>query len=67
VHYNLRLLSQYYDRAYEDPMYKIWDNLPENDNLEDGTIHLEELEATLMRDEDEVTTTMPPPPSGSST
>ena len=48
-------------------MYKIWDNLPENDNLEDGTIHLEELEATLMRDEDEVTTTMPPPPSGSST
>eukprot|EP00253_Pinus_taeda_P018560 PITA_18560 len=49
VHYNLRLLSHYYDRAYEDPTYKIWNNHPEDDNLEDGTIHLEELEAELMR------------------
>eukprot|EP00253_Pinus_taeda_P025659 PITA_25659 len=53
VHYNLRLLSHYCDRAYEDPTYKIWDNHPEEDNLEDGTIHLEELEEELIRDEDE--------------
>jgi len=33
VHYNLRLLSHYYDRAYDDPTYKIWDNHPEDDNL----------------------------------
>ena len=65
VHYNLRLLSHYCNRAYEDPTYKIWYNHPEDDNLEDGTIHLEELEAELMREEDEATT-MPPPPSSSS-
>ena len=45
VHYNLRSLSHYCDQAYEDPTYKIWDNHPKDDNLEDGTIHLEELEA----------------------
>jgi len=28
VHYNLRLLSHYCDRAYEDSTYKIWDNQP---------------------------------------
>ena len=33
--------------------------------MEDGTIHFEELEAKLMREEDEATT-MPPPPSSSS-
>lgn len=67
VQYNLRLLSHYCDRAYEDPTYKIWDNSPEDGNLEDGTIlHLEELEAELLRDDDEATTTMPPPPSSSS-
>eukprot|EP00253_Pinus_taeda_P036712 PITA_36712 len=65
VHYNLRLLSHYCDWAYEDPTYKIWDNHLEDDNLEDGTIHLEELEAEHMREEDEATT-MPPPPSSSS-
>ena len=53
VHYNLRLLSHYCDRAYEDLSYKVWDNNPEDDNLEDDTIHLEELEAELLRDEDE--------------
>jgi len=63
VHYNLRLLSHYCDRAYEDQTYKIWDNHPEDDNLEDGTIHLEELDAELMRDEDEA---MPPLPSSTS-
>ena len=34
VHYNLRLLSHYCDRANEDPTYRIWDNHPEDDNLE---------------------------------
>eukprot|EP00253_Pinus_taeda_P036224 PITA_36224 len=66
VHYNLRLLSHYCDWAYEDPTYKIWDNHPEDHDLEDGTIHLEELEAKLLRDDDDTTTTMPPPPSSSS-
>ena len=53
VHYNFRLLSHYCDRAYEDPTYRIWDNHPEDDNLEDGIVHLEELEEELIRDEDE--------------
>eukprot|EP00253_Pinus_taeda_P007637 PITA_07637 len=67
VHYNLRLLSHYCDRAYEDPTYKIWDNHSEDDNLEDGTIHLEELEEELIRDEDEApAAAMSPPPSSSS-
>ena len=65
VHYSLRLLSHYCDRAYEVPTYKIWDNHPDDDNLEDGTIHLEELEAELVREENEATT-IPPPPSSSS-
>ena len=63
VHYNLRLLSHYCDRAYEDPTYKIWDNHPEDDNLEDGVVHIEELEDELVRDEIEAdAATMPPPP-----
>ena len=63
VHYNLRLLSHYCDRAYDDLSYKVWDNNPEDD-----TIHLEELEAKLLRDEDEAATGMPSPhpPSSSS-
>ena len=65
MHYNLRLLSHYCDQAYEDPTYKIWDNHPKDDNLEDGTIHLEELEEELIREEDEAAA-MPPPPSSSS-
>ena len=67
MHYNLRLLSRYCDRAYEDPTYKIWDNHPEDDNLEDGIVHLEELEEELIRDEDEAAAVaMPPPPPPSS-
>ena len=61
VHYNLRLLSHYCDQAYEDLSYKVWDNNPEDDNLEDNTIHLEELEAEILRHEDEATTVMPSP------
>ena len=41
VHYNLRLLSHYCDRAYEDQSYKVWDNNIEDDNLEDDTVHME--------------------------
>ena len=68
MHYNLRLLSHYCDWAYEDLSYKVWDNNPDDDNLEDGTIHLEEFEAELLSDEDEAATGMPSPhpPSGSS-
>jgi len=63
VHYNLRLLSHYCDRANEDPTYKIWDNHPEDDNLEDGVVHIEELEDELVRDENEAdAAAMPPPP-----
>ena len=60
--------ASFIDRAYEDLSYKVWDNNPEDDNLEDDTIHLEELEAKLLRDEDEATTAMPSPhpPSSSS-
>eukprot|EP00253_Pinus_taeda_P015502 PITA_15502 len=65
VHYNLRLLSHYCDRAYEDPTYKIWDNHSVGDNLEDGTIHLEELEEELIREEDEAAAMAPPPSSSS--
>ena len=71
VHYNLRLLSHYCDRANEDQSYRVWDNNPEDDNLEDGTLHLEELEAELYRDDDEALAAPPhtgpvPPSTGSS-
>ena len=59
VRYNLRLLSHYCDRAYEDQSYKVWDNNPEDDNLEEDTVHMEELEAELLRDDDEASTTPP--------
>ena len=41
VHYNLRLLSHYCDWANEDQSYRVWDNNPGDDNLEDDTLHLE--------------------------
>ena len=66
VHYNLRLLSHYCDRANEDPTYRIWDNHPEDDNLEDGIVHIEELEEELVRDEDDASMPPPPPPPPSS-
>ena len=64
VHYNLRLLSHYCDRAYEDQSYKVWDNNPKDDNLEDGTVQMEELEVELLRDDDEASAAMPPPHTG---
>ena len=66
VHYNLRLLSHYCDRANEDPTYRIWNNHPEDDNLEDGIVHIEELEEELVRDEDDASMPSPPPPPPSS-
>eukprot|EP00253_Pinus_taeda_P004520 PITA_04520 len=61
------LLPTLAKKAYEDPTYKIWDTHPKDDNLEDGTVHLEELEEELIRDEDEAAAaTMPPSPSSSS-
>lgn len=70
VHYNLRLSSHYCDRAYEDQSYRVWDNNPEDDNLEDDTVHMEELEAELFRDDDEASAALPHtgpiPPSSSS-
>jgi hypothetical protein len=54
VHYNLRLLSHYYD-AEGNAFCKrdmTWDNNPEETNLEDGTIVLERLEEELLSDHD---------------
>ena len=71
VHYNLSLLSHYCDWAYDIQSYKDWDNNPEDDNLEDGTVNMEELEAELFRDDDEALAAPPhtgpvPPSAGSS-
>ena len=43
-----------------------WDNNPKEDNLEDGALHLEELDIELLKDDDEATTSMPPSSSSSS-
>jgi hypothetical protein len=43
VHYNLRLLSHYCE-AKMDKNLKRWDNNPEEDNLEDGVLLVEQLE-----------------------
>ena len=45
--------------TYEDQSYRVWDNNPKDDNLEDGTVHMEELEAELFRDDDEASTAPP--------
>jgi hypothetical protein len=42
-----------------DKSYKTWDNNPEEDNLEDGVLVLEQLENALIDDDDHVE--MPPP------
>jgi hypothetical protein len=42
-----------------DKNLKSWDNNPEEDNLEDGVLLLEQLENALMDDDDRVE--MPPP------
>jgi hypothetical protein len=58
VHYNLLLLSNYYEEAKEDKKLKLWDNHPKEDNLEDGVMLLEQLENALFDDDDHVE--MPP-------
>jgi hypothetical protein len=61
VHYNLRLLSHYCEEAKMDQNLRRWDNNPEEDNLEDGVLLLEQLEGVLLDDDDHVE--MPPPSS----
>ena len=67
VHYNLRLLTHYCERAKTDRSYGTWDNNPEEHDLEDGALALERLEDELLGDEDDhaavAPTTMPPPSS----
>jgi hypothetical protein len=48
VHCNLRLLSHYYEEVNIDKNLKTWDNNPEEDNLEDGVLVLEQLENALV-------------------
>jgi hypothetical protein len=59
VHYNFRLLSHYCEEAKENKNLKHWDNHPEEDNLEDGVMLLEQLENALFDDDDHAE--MPPP------
>jgi hypothetical protein len=59
VHYNLRLLSHYCEDPTIDKANKIWDYNPEEGNLEDGALVLEELENALLDEDDHVE--MPPP------
>jgi hypothetical protein len=54
VLYNLRLFSHYCEEAKEDKNLKHWDNHPEEDNLEDGVMLLEQLENALFDDDDHV-------------
>jgi hypothetical protein len=59
VHYNLRLLSHYCEDPTIDKANKMWDYNPEEDNLEDGALVLEELENALLDEDDRAK--MPPP------
>jgi hypothetical protein len=61
VHYNLRLLSHYCQEAQMDQNMRRWNNNPEEDNLEDGVLLLEQLEGVLLDDDDHVE--MGPPSS----
>jgi hypothetical protein len=60
VHYNLQLLSRYCEEAKMDKNLKHWDNNPEENNLEDGVLLLEQLENALLDDDDDHDE-MPPP------
>jgi len=59
VHYNLRLLSHYCEDPTIDKANKMWDYNPEEDNLEDRALVLEELENGLLDEDDRAK--MPPP------
>ena len=59
----MRLLSHYFEGSKNDRTYVTWDNSPEENNLEDGAITLEHLEAELLGDQDgDHAIEMPPPP-----
>ena len=49
VHYNLRLLSHYCEDAKTNRDLKVWDKNPEEPNLEDGVLRLEQLEDSLIQ------------------
>ena len=49
VHYNLRLLSHYCEDAKSNKDLLIWDKNPEEPNLEDGVLRLEQLEDALIQ------------------
>ena len=49
VHYNLRLLSHYCEDAKTNKDLLIWDKNPEEPNLEDGVLRLEQLEDALIQ------------------
>ena len=53
VHYNLRLLSHYCDDVKSNKDLKVWDRYPEEANLEDGVLRLEQLEDALIHDDDD--------------
>jgi len=61
VHHNLWLLSHYCEEANIDKTYKFQDNYPEEDNLEDEALALENLNTALFDDDDDHVE-MPPPP-----
>ena len=48
VHYNMRLLSHYYEATKNYRTFFTWDNNPEETNVEDGGIALERLEDELL-------------------
>ena len=52
VHYNLRLLSHYCEATKNDRTFLTWDNNPEEANVEDGAMVLEQLEVELLGDHD---------------
>ena len=49
VHYNLRLLPHYCEDAKSNKDLLIWDKNPEEPNLEDGVLRLEQLEDALIQ------------------
>ena len=65
IHYNLRFLTHYCERAKNDRSYITWDNNTEDNNLEDVALVLEHLEDELLDDDDHHATAiveMPLPP-----
>ena len=55
-------MSHYYDDEKNNKDLKVWDRNPEEPNLEDGVLRLEQLEVVLIHDDDDRVEM--PPPSG---